>query len=159
MTWKLNVDGIHDQKPIQNKDCVLRSMTKNILSPGVKSMPTNVKFCIHRLDPSTQHFRILVTMNNLYFSCLAKTGRYQHGWESSYTSHSIFVMSKGISRVFRRNNIIFTMLPMVFDCILLVERPVMHVGIANWSFCLKSVTAKTFPAFPAHAQPAILHTW
>ena len=47
MTWKLNVDGIHDLKPIQNKDCVLgvlRSKAKNILSPSVKSMPTNVKF-------------------------------------------------------------------------------------------------------------------
>ena len=29
-------------------------------------------------------------------------------------------MSKGISRVFRRNNITFSMLAMVFDCILLV---------------------------------------
>ena len=39
MTWKLNVDGIHGLKPIQNKDCVLgvlRSKTNNILSPGVK---------------------------------------------------------------------------------------------------------------------------
>ena len=78
-TWKLNVDGIHDLKTNQNNDCVLgvlRSRTKNILSPGVKSMPTNVKFYIQRLDPSTQNFRILVTTNNLYFSCPAKTGRY-----------------------------------------------------------------------------------
>ena len=70
---------IHDIKPIQNKDCVLGvlgSKTKNILSPGVKSMPTNVKFYIQRLDPSTQNFRILVTTNNLYFSCPAKTDRY-----------------------------------------------------------------------------------
>ena len=79
MTWKLNVDGIHDLKPIQNKDYVLgvlRSKTKNIKSPGVKSMPTNVKFYIQRLDQSTQNFRILVATNNLYFSCPANTGRY-----------------------------------------------------------------------------------
>ena len=79
MTWKLNVDGIHDLKPIQNKDCVLgvlRSKTKNILSPGVKLMPTDVTFYIQRLDLSTENFRILVTTNNLYFSCPAKTGRY-----------------------------------------------------------------------------------
>ena len=116
------MDAIHDLKPIQNKDCVpgvLRSKTKNILSPGVKSMPTNVKFYIQRLDPSTQKFRILVTTNNLYFSCPAKTGRYQHGWEISYTSHSIFVMSKGISRVFRRNNILFNMSAIVINFILL----------------------------------------
>ena len=34
-------------------------------------------------------------------------------------------------------------------------RAVMHVGIANWRFPLMSVAGKTFPAFPAHAQPAI----
>ena len=123
MTWTLNADGIHDLKPIQNKDCVLgvlRSKTKNILIQGVKSTPTNVKFYIQRLDPSTQHFKILVTMTNSHFSCPAKTDRYWHGWESSYTSHSIFVISKGISRVFRRNNTIFSMLSMVFDYALLV---------------------------------------
>ena len=123
MTWKLNVDGIHDLTLTQNKGCVLgvlRSKTKNILSPGVKSMPTNVKFYIQRLDQSTQNFRILVTTNNLYFSCPAETGRYLHGWESSYTSHSIFVMSKAISRVFLRNNILFSMPAMVIDCTQLV---------------------------------------
>ena len=31
---------------------------------------------------------------------------------------------------------------------------VMYAGIANWWFPLKSVAGKTFPAFPAHAQPA-----
>ena len=75
VTWKLKVDGTHDLKPIQNKDCVLgvlRSKTKNILSPGIKSIPTNVKFDIQRLDPSTQYFWILVTTTNLYFSCPAK---------------------------------------------------------------------------------------
>ena len=32
-------------------------------------------------------------------------------------------------------------------------RAMMHVGIAN------PVAGKTFPAFPAHAQPAILRIW
>ena len=38
-------------------------------------------------------------------------------------------------------------------------RAVMHAGIANWRFHLNSVVGKTFPAFPAHAQPAILGIW
>ena len=41
MSWKLNVGDIHNLKPIQNKNyvlAVLRSKTKNILSPDVKSM-------------------------------------------------------------------------------------------------------------------------
>ena len=38
-------------------------------------------------------------------------------------------------------------------------RAVMHAGIANWRFPLTSVAGKTFPAFPAHAQPAILRIW
>ena len=38
-------------------------------------------------------------------------------------------------------------------------RAVMHAGIANQQFPLKSVAGKTFPAFPAHAQPAILRIW
>ena len=38
-------------------------------------------------------------------------------------------------------------------------RAVMHAGIANYRLPLKSVAAKTFPAFPAHAQPAILRIW
>ena len=38
-------------------------------------------------------------------------------------------------------------------------RAVMHAGIANWQYSLKSVAGKTFPAFPAHAQPANLHIW
>ena len=38
-------------------------------------------------------------------------------------------------------------------------RAVMHVGIANLRFPLKSVAGKTFPAIPAHAQPAILRIW
>ena len=38
-------------------------------------------------------------------------------------------------------------------------RAVMHVGIANWRFPLKSVAGNTFPAFPVHAQPAILRIW
>ena len=38
-------------------------------------------------------------------------------------------------------------------------RAVMHAGIANWRFHLKSVVGKTFLAFPAHAQPAILGIW
>ena len=33
---------------------------------------------------------------------------------------------------------------------------VMHAGIANQRFPLKSVAGKTFPAFLAHVQPAIL---
>ena len=35
----------------------------------------------------------------------------------------------------------------------------MHAGIANLGFPLKSVAGKTFPAFPTHAQPAILRFW
>ena len=38
-------------------------------------------------------------------------------------------------------------------------RPVMHAGIANKRFPLKSVAGKSFPAFPAHAQPTILRIW
>ena len=34
-------------------------------------------------------------------------------------------------------------------------RTVMHAGIANKRFPLMLVAGKTFPAFPAHAQPAI----
>ena len=35
----------------------------------------------------------------------------------------------------------------------------MHAGIANQQFPLNSVARKTFPAFPVHAQPAILRIW
>ena len=35
----------------------------------------------------------------------------------------------------------------------------MHVEIANWRFPLKLVAEKTFPAFPARAQPSILRIW
>ena len=38
-------------------------------------------------------------------------------------------------------------------------RAVMHVGIANSRFPLKSESGKTFPAFPAHAQPTLLRIW
>ena len=39
-------------------------------------------------------------------------------------------------------------------------RAVMHAGIANLRFPLKSAAGgKTFPAFPVHAQPAILRIW
>ena len=38
-------------------------------------------------------------------------------------------------------------------------RAVMHTGIATYRFPLKSVMGKTFPAFPVHAQPAILRIW
>ena len=38
-------------------------------------------------------------------------------------------------------------------------RAVMHAGIANWWFPLKSVAGKMFPAFTAHAQPTILRIW
>ena len=38
-------------------------------------------------------------------------------------------------------------------------RAVMHAGVANYWFTLKSMAGKTFPAFPAHAQPAILRIW
>ena len=141
LTWKLNADGIDDLKQIQNKDCVLgalRLKTKNILSPGVKSVPTNAKFYIQWLDPSTQHFRILVTTTNLYFLCPAKTDIYKHDWESSYTSHSIFVISKGISCVFRENDIIFGILPMVFDKCTGYSFPHIY-GIAQWSYCKFSV--------------------
>ena len=35
-------------------------------------------------------------------------------------------------------------------------RAAMDTGIANWQFPLSSVAGKTFPAFSAQAQPAIL---
>ena len=38
-------------------------------------------------------------------------------------------------------------------------RALMQCGIANWRFPLKSVAGKPIPAFPAHAQPAILRIW
>ena len=38
-------------------------------------------------------------------------------------------------------------------------RVVEHFGIANLRFPLKSVAGKKFPAFPAHAQPALLRIW
>ena len=38
-----------------------------------------------------------------------------------------------------------------------VTRAVVHAGIANQRSPLKSMAGKTFPAFPTHAQPAILH--
>ena len=38
-------------------------------------------------------------------------------------------------------------------------RAVMHAGITNLRFPLKAVAGKTLPAFPAHAQPAILRIW
>ena len=39
------------------------------------------------------------------------------------------------------------------------SRAVMHARIVNKQFPLKSVVGKTFPAFTAHAQPAILSIW
>ena len=38
-------------------------------------------------------------------------------------------------------------------------RAVMHAGIANYWFPLKSVAGKTFPTFPAHAQPTLSRIW
>ena len=38
-------------------------------------------------------------------------------------------------------------------------RAVMHAGIANQRHPLKSEAEETFPAFPAHAQRAILRIW
>ena len=38
-------------------------------------------------------------------------------------------------------------------------RAMIHAEIANNWFSLKSVAEKTFPAFPVHAQPAILRIW
>ena len=38
-------------------------------------------------------------------------------------------------------------------------RALVHAGIANSRFPLKSVAGKTFPAFPVHARPAILGIW
>ena len=38
-------------------------------------------------------------------------------------------------------------------------RALMHAGIANLRFPLKAVAGETLPAFPAHAQPAILRIW
>ena len=36
---------------------------------------------------------------------------------------------------------------------------VMHAGIANWRFPLKSAVEKTFPAFPTHEQHPLLPIW
>ena len=46
-------------------------------------------------------------------------------------------------------------------CITVVRhaRAVMHVGITKLWFPLKSVVGKTFPAFPACAQTALLRIW
>ena len=41
----------------------------------------------------------------------------------------------------------------------IAARAVMHAGILNQRFPLKSVAGKTLSAFPAHAQPAILRIW
>ena len=38
-------------------------------------------------------------------------------------------------------------------------RALMHAGIANKWLPWKSVAGKMFPAFPAHALPAIVRTW
>ena len=38
-------------------------------------------------------------------------------------------------------------------------RAVIHAGIANYRWPLKSVAGKTFPAFPVHAQSSILRIW
>ena len=38
-------------------------------------------------------------------------------------------------------------------------RAVVHAAIAIYRFPLKSVAGEKFPAFPAHAQPAILRIW
>ena len=38
-------------------------------------------------------------------------------------------------------------------------RAVMHAWIANLWFPLKSVTGKTIPAFPVHAQSKVLRIW
>ena len=67
MTWKLNVDGIHDLEPTQTKDCVLGvSKATNILSLSAKLMLLNAKTYTQKLAPSTQLFGILVTTNISY---------------------------------------------------------------------------------------------
>ena len=38
-------------------------------------------------------------------------------------------------------------------------RAVMHAEIVNWQFPLTSVAGNTFPAFPVHAQTAIVRIW
>ena len=38
-------------------------------------------------------------------------------------------------------------------------RAVMHAGIANLGFPVKSVAGKTLPVFPANARPTILCIW
>ena len=38
-------------------------------------------------------------------------------------------------------------------------RVVMHAGIANQQYPLKSAAGQMFPAFPAHAQPKVLRIW
>ena len=44
-------------------------------------------------------------------------------------------------------------------CNLRHARAVMHASIDDYRFPLESVAGKTFPTFPAHAQPAILRIW
>ena len=83
-----------------------------------KLMPTNVKFYIQRLYPSTHHFTILLNHEQFIFlmSCkdrqiLTCLGKFLH---------KSFDIRSNVSRVFRRNNIISSMLAIVFNCILLV---------------------------------------
>ena len=47
----------------------------------------------------------------------------------------------------------------ISTCITAHVRAVIHVGITNYRIPLNSVAGKTFPAFPAHAQTAILYKW
>ena len=53
----------------------------------------------------------------------------------------------------------FSLPPRVSDPDMRDARAVMHAGIANKRFPLKSVAGKTFPEFPVHAQPAIFRIW
>ena len=50
-------------------------------------------------------------------------------------------------------------MPGAFSPLPRVSDPGMHAGIANQPFSLKSMAGKTFPAFPAHAQPTFLRVW
>ena len=87
----------------------------------LRHIDENAKTYTQKLSPSsTNLFGILVTTNSSHFFYPAKTGRYWHGWENSYTSHSIFVIRKGTSYVFRHSDIISSMLLIVTECILLV---------------------------------------
>ena len=66
MTWKLNVDGIHDLEPTQTNDCVpgvSRSKTKNMLS-------LNAKLMLMKAKTYTQNVSFNIRNTKRYKSCI-----------------------------------------------------------------------------------------